>query len=55
LGQLYGCLLGSSKAAIGHIDPERIIAAPDSGLGMLDRALAVWKFTNLVIAVKRVS
>ena len=41
-------------AALEHIDPERLIAAPDCGLGMLGRRLALQKLTNLTAAAKRV-
>ena len=35
------------SAALDHIDKERLIAAPDCGLGLLGRDLAVKKLTNL--------
>ncbi|MFQ5783526.1 MAG: 5-methyltetrahydropteroyltriglutamate--homocysteine methyltransferase [Alphaproteobacteria bacterium] len=38
------------KAALEHIDAERLIAAPDCGLGMLDRETAIAKLTNLSVA-----
>ena len=41
-------------AALDHIDPKRLIAAPDCGLGMLGRQLAVQKLTHLCDAAKRV-
>ena len=37
-------------AALGHIDGDRLIAAPDCGLGMLGRELALAKLRNLVAA-----
>jgi len=37
-------------AALEHIDAERLIAAPDCGLGLLGRELAVAKLTNLCAA-----
>ena len=38
--------------ALSHIDTERLIVAPDCGLGMLDRATAESKLLNLVEAVR---
>jgi len=38
------------QAALRHINPERLMAAPDCGLGMLSRELAVAKLTNLCLA-----
>ena len=35
------------KAALEHIDAERLIAAPDCGLGILGRDLALKKLRNL--------
>jgi len=35
------------KQALEHIDAERLIAAPDCGLGLLSREQAVGKLTNL--------
>lgn len=40
--------------ALEHIDPERLIAAPDCGLGLLPRASAVAKLRNLCDAAKTV-
>lgn len=37
-------------AALDHIDGERLIAAPDCGLGFLPRDIAVAKLTNLASA-----
>lgn len=42
------------RVALQHIDPDRLIAAPDCGLGLLDRSLAVAKLSNLCAAAKRV-
>ena len=36
--------------ALEHIDPERLVAAPDCGLGLLGRDLAVRKLSNLCTA-----
>ncbi len=41
------------KAALGHIDKTRLMAAPDCGLAMLGRELAIRKLTNLCLAAKR--
>lgn len=38
--------------ALDHIDPDRLIAAPDCGLGMLDRATAQAKLANMVAAAR---
>ncbi len=38
---------GRLQAALGHIDRDRLIAAPDCGLGHLTRDLAIAKLTNL--------
>ncbi len=38
------------RAAHEHIDPARLIAAPDCGLAMLDRETAMRKMTNLAAA-----
>ena len=35
------------QAALMHIDAERLIAAPDCGLGLLGRDLARHKLANL--------
>ena len=42
------------EAALEHIDAGRLIAAPDCGLGLLTRAMAMEKLTNLGTAAKRV-
>ncbi len=41
-------------AALEHIDRERLVAAPDCGLTMLDRELAMAKLTNLCAAADAV-
>ncbi len=41
---------GRLNAAHQHIDPARLIAAPDCGLAMLDRETVVRKLTNLTNA-----
>ena len=38
------------NAALNHIDKERLVAAPDCGLGLLGRDLAIQKLTNLAQA-----
>ena len=43
------------KDALEHIDAERLIAAPDCGLGMLGKELALQKLSNLAAAAKAVS
>lgn len=40
--------------ALAHIDPGRLVAAPDCGLGLLDRDLARRKLTNLCRAARAV-
>ena len=40
--------------ALNHIDVKRLIAAPDCGLGFLNRELALAKLTNMVTAAKSV-
>lgn len=42
------------QAALEHIDADRLIAAPDCGLGYLDRKLALAKLANMVSAAKSV-
>jgi len=42
------------QAALEHIDADRLIAAPDCGLGFLYRELALAKLTNMVSAAKSV-
>lgn len=39
---------------MNHIDADRLIAAPDCGLGLLGRELAIKKLSNLVAAAKSV-
>ena len=41
------------ESALEHIDSRRLIAAPDCGLGLLTRAMAIEKLTNLGVAAKR--
>ena len=38
------------KAALAHIDADRLIVAPDCGLGLLGRKLAIQKLKNLSAA-----
>lgn len=38
------------EAVLAHIEPERLIAAPDCGLVMLDRAIVAAKLRNLAAA-----
>ena len=40
------------EAALGHIDRDRLIAAPDCGLGFLGRDLAMTKLRNLCEAAR---
>jgi len=40
------------REALEHIDAERLIAAPDCGLGLLSREQAVAKLTSLSSAAK---
>ena len=42
------------SAALGHIEAEQIMAAPDCGLGLLGRDLAMAKLRNLGAAAQRV-
>jgi len=42
------------QAALKHIDADRLIAAPDCGLGFLNRELALAKLANMVTAAKAV-
>jgi 5-methyltetrahydropteroyltriglutamate--homocysteine methyltransferase len=41
-------------AALAHIDPDRLMAAPDCGLAMLGRDLAMEKLRNMCVAAKQV-
>ncbi len=41
---------GRLAQALGHIEPARLVAGPDCGLGMLDRKTAVAKLKNLAAA-----
>lgn len=45
-------IAGRLRAALAHIDAERLIAAPDCGLTMLDRDTAWAKLANLAAAAK---
>ncbi len=40
--------------ALEHIDAQRLIAAPDCGLGLLTRSMAIAKLSQLALAAKRV-
>ena len=42
------------RAALAHIDADRLWAAPDCGLAMLPRDLARQKLANLCAAAKAV-
>lgn len=42
------------RQALQHIDPERLIVAPDCGLGYLPRELALEKLENMVTAVHQI-
>jgi 5-methyltetrahydropteroyltriglutamate--homocysteine methyltransferase len=42
------------REALEHIEAGRLMAAPDCGLGMLDRATAIAKMTNMVAAARSV-
>ncbi|RME79307.1 MAG: 5-methyltetrahydropteroyltriglutamate--homocysteine methyltransferase [Chloroflexi bacterium] len=42
------------EEALQHIDPPRLMAAPDCGLGLLDRRLVVAKLKNMVAAARAV-
>ena len=42
------------KAALKYIDADRLIAAPDCGLGFLNKELALAKLANMVTAAKAV-
>ena len=42
------------EAALQHIDRDRLVAAPDCGLGLLGRELAIIKLSNLCEAASRV-
>ena len=42
------------KNALEHIEPQRLIAAPDCGLGMLHRETVLAKLSNMVKAAKNV-
>ena len=40
------------EAALGHIDPPRLMVAPDCGLGMLDRETVLAKLRNMTAAAR---
>ena len=42
------------RAALGHIDRDRLVVAPDCGLGMLTRELAVEKLAVMCAAAAAV-
>lgn len=42
------------QAALNHIDADRLIVAPDCGLGFLSRELALSKLANMVMAARAV-
>ena len=42
------------RTALRHIDHDRLIAAPDCGLAMLGRDLAIQKLANMCLAAKQV-
>lgn len=42
------------KQALGHIDKDRLIAAPDCGLGLLGKDLTLKKLNNMCAAAKAV-
>ena len=42
------------RLVLNHIDSDRLIAAPDCGLGLLGRSLALHKLSNLSQAAKRI-
>jgi 5-methyltetrahydropteroyltriglutamate--homocysteine methyltransferase len=42
-------------AALQHIDSQRLLAAPDCGLGMLDRRLVIRKLQNMVAAARLIN
>ena len=46
---------GRLEDALGHIDAERLVAAPDCGLGLLGRKLAMEKLRNLCTAAHSVA
>jgi 5-methyltetrahydropteroyltriglutamate--homocysteine methyltransferase len=43
-------ILSRLEQALGHVDAERLIAAPDCGLGLLGRERAIAKLRNLCTA-----
>lgn len=47
-------IAGRLTAALNHIDSDRLIAAPDCGLGILGRELALAKLNNMCAAARSV-
>ncbi len=47
-------IAGRLDAALAHIDRDRLMAAPDCGLAMLGRELAMAKLGNMCVAAKQV-
>ncbi len=47
-------IAGRLTAALEHIDPDRLMVAPDCGLMMLDRELAMTKLQNMCAAAQLV-
>lgn len=45
---------GRLRAALDHIDSDRLMAAPDCGLGFLGQDLAIQKLSNMCEAARRV-
>lgn len=52
--ELIDEITGRLRQALHHIEPNRLLVAPDSHLQMLDRRLAVDKLRNMVIAAQAV-
>ena len=53
--ELYSLSLGRMRDALQHIDSHRLIAAPDCGLIMLERDVAMKKLANLSAAARATS
>lgn len=47
-------IAGRLRQALQHIDRERLVVAPDCGLGFLSRELAIAKLTNMCAAARQV-
>jgi 5-methyltetrahydropteroyltriglutamate--homocysteine methyltransferase len=43
------------RDALKHIDPPRLLVAPDCGLGFLPRPVLIQKLQNMVIAAKSIT